>query len=317
MVPMPTCTKLAQSLAHNRSTLKSHHFFQLAALSALWGASFLFIRMASPLLGPSVLAFLRIGLATLTLGLLLRLLRKPWPLAHWRELGVLGLLSVAVPFLLFAWAGLHLPAGYSALLNSTAVIFGLFSSAWLGEDRLTVRKVLGCLSGFAGVGFIVGLGPVQLSTEVLLAAGACVLASACYGLSAPLMKRTITRMEPIQIAAGLHALALLALAPGAAWTVQRAVFTPQALMAVAVMGIATSGLAYWLHLRIMVHVTPVAAMSPIFMIPVFGVLWGHWFLGEPLGAGLFVGALMVLVASALITGFNPWQEPLEAVDVTP
>lgn len=317
MVPMPTCTKLAQSLAHNRSTLKSHHFFQLAALSALWGASFLFIRMASPLLGPSVLAFLRIGLATLTLGLLLRLLRKPWPLAHWRELGVLGLLSVAVPFLLFAWAGLHLPAGYSALLNSTAVIFGLFSSAWLGEDRLTVRKVLGCLSGFAGVGFIVGLGPVQLSTEVLLAAGACVLASACYGLSAPLMKRTITRMEPIQIAAGLHALALLALAPGAAWTVQRAVFTPQALMAVAVMGIATSGLAYWLHLRIMVHVTPVATMSPIFMIPVFGVLWGHWFLGEPLGAGLFVGALMVLVASALITGFNPWQEPLEAVDVTP
>lgn len=317
MVPMPTCTKLAQSLAHNRSTLKSHHFFQLAALSALWGASFLFIRMASPLLGPSVLAFLRIGLATLTLGLLLRLLRKPWPLAHWRELGVLGLLSVAVPFLLFAWAGLHLPAGYSALLNSTAVIFGLFSSAWLGEDRLTVRKVLGCISGFAGVGFIVGLGPVQLSTEVLLAAGACVLASACYGLSAPLMKRAITRMEPIQIAAGLHALALLALAPGAAWTVQRAVFTPLALMAVAVMGIATSGLAYWLHLRIMVHVTPVAAMSPIFMIPVFGVLWGHWFLGEPLGAGLFVGALMVLVASALITGFNPWQEPLEAVDVTP
>lgn len=314
---MPTCTKLAQSLAHNRSTLKSHHFFQLAALSALWGASFLFIRMASPLLGPSVLAFLRIGLATLTLGLLLRLLRKPWPLAHWRELGVLGLLSVAVPFLLFAWAGLHLPAGYSALLNSTAVIFGLFSSAWLGEDRLTVRKVLGCISGFAGVGFIVGLGPVQLSTEVLLAAGACVLASACYGLSAPLMKRAITRMEPIQIAAGLHALALLALAPGAAWTVQRAVFTPLALMAVAVMGIATSGLAYWLHLRIMVHVTPVAAMSPIFMIPVFGVLWGHWFLGEPLGAGLFVGALMVLVASALITGFNPWQEPLEAVDVTP
>lgn len=314
---MPTRTKLARFVPHNISTLKSHHFFQLTALSALWGASFLFIRMASPLLGPSVLAFLRIGLATLTLGLLLRVLRQRWPVEHWRELGVLGLLSVAVPFLLFAWAGLHLPSGYSALLNSTAVIFGLFASALLGEDRLTVRKVLGCISGFAGVGFIVGLGPVQLSTEVLLAAGACVLASACYGLSAPLMKRAITRMEPIQIAAGLHALALLALVPGAAWTVQRAVFTPQALMAVAVMGIVTSGLAYWLHLRIMVHVTPVAAMSPIFMIPVFGVMWGHLFLGEPLGAGLFAGGFMVLIASALITGFNPWQEPLEAVDVTP
>lgn len=275
------------------------------------------IRIASPQLGPSVLALLRIGLATATLAVLMRGLRQPWPLVHWRELGRLGLLSVAVPFLLFAWAGLHLPAGYSALLNSTAVIFGLFSSAWLGEDRLTVRKLLGCLSGFAGVGFIVGLGPVQLSTEVLLAALACVLASACYGLSAPLMKRAITRMQPIQIAAGLHALAFLLLAPGAAWTWPRAVFTPEGLAAVAVMGIVTSGLAYWLHLRIMVHVTPVAAMSPIFMIPVFGVLWGHLFLGEPLGAGLFAGGFLVLIACALITGFNPWQEPLEAVDVTP
>ena len=277
----------------------------------------MFIRMASPQLGPNVLAVLRIGLATLTLGLLMRHLRQRWPLSHWRELAVLGLLSVAVPFLLFAWAGLHLPSGYSALLNSTAVIFGLFCSAWLGEDRITVRKLLGCLSGFAGVGFIVGLGPVELTTEVLLAAGACVLASACYGVSAPLMKRAITRMEPIQIAAGLHALALLLLAPGAAWTWSRAVFTPEALAAVAVMGIVTSGLAYWLHLRIMVHVTPVAAMSPIFMIPVFGVLWGHLFLGEPLGAGMFAGGFLVLIACALITGFNPWQEPLEAVDVTP
>jgi drug/metabolite transporter (DMT)-like permease len=275
------------------------------------------IRIASPQLGPNVLAVLRIGLATATLAILMRHLRQTWPLAHWRELAVLGLLSVAVPFLLFAWAGLHLPSGYSALLNSTAVIFGLFCSAWLGEDRITARKLLGCLSGFAGVGFIVGLGPVDLTTEVLLAAGACVLASACYGVSAPLMKRAITRMQPIQIAAGLHALALLLLAPGAAWTWSRAVFTPEAMAAVAVMGIVTSGLAYWLHLRIMVHVTPVAAMSPIFMIPVFGVLWGHLFLGEPLGAGMFAGGFLVLIACALITGFNPWQEPLEAVDVTP
>lgn len=314
---MPVHTKLVHWVPHNRDTLKSRHFFQLAALSALWGASFMLIRIASPQLGPSVLALLRIGLATATLALLMRWLRQPWPLVHWRELGRLGLLSVALPFLLFAWAGLHLPSGYSALLNSTAVIFGLFSSAWLGEDRLTLRKLLGCLSGFAGVGFIVGLGPVQLSAEVLLAVGACVLASACYGMSAPLMKRAITRMQPVQIAAGLHALAFLLLLPGAAWTWPHAVFTSEGLAAVAVMGIVTSGLAYWLHLRIMVHVTPVAAMSPIFMIPVFGVLWGHLFLGEPLGAGLFAGGVLVLIACALITGFNPWQEPLEAVDVTP
>lgn len=91
------------------------------------------------------------------------------------------MLSVAAPFLLFAWAALKLPAGYSALLNSTAVVFGIFASAIFKEDRLTVRKLIGCVFGFAGVGLIVGLGPVEPSASVYLAALACITASACYG----------------------------------------------------------------------------------------------------------------------------------------
>ncbi len=78
-----------------------------------------------------------------------------------------------------------------------------------------------------------------------------------------------------------------------------------ALAAVAVLGIVTSGLAYWGHLRIIRHVTPVAAMSPAFMIPVFGVTWGYLFLGEPLSPGILSGGLLILVATALVTGFNP------------
>jgi drug/metabolite transporter (DMT)-like permease len=89
------------------------------------------------------------------------------------------------------------------------------------------------------------------------------------------------------------------------------------LMAVVAMGVVTSGLAYWAHLRILRHVTPVAAMSPIFMIPVFGVLWGHLFLGEELGGGLLIGGALVLLASALITGFNPLQRWLDLIDAKP
>jgi drug/metabolite transporter (DMT)-like permease len=297
--------------------VKTKYFAQLIALSALWGASFMLIRIASPLLGPSVLAAGRIGVATLTLAILMRAMRHRWPLKHWRELALLGTLSVALPFSLFSWAALTIPAGYSALLNSTAVVFGIFAAAWMKEDTLTLRKLIGCLCGLGGVALIVGLGPTQPTREVILAALACTAGSACYGISTPMMKRAITRMQPLEIAAGIHAMALVLLLPGAAWNWPQAHFTPGAVAAVAIMGVITSGLAYWLHIRIMVHVTPVAAMSPIFMIPIFGVTWGHLFLDEALSTGIYAGGALVLLASALITGFNPWQKWLDAVDAKP
>ncbi len=304
-------------MTQNQASVKIKYFAQLVALSALWGASFLLIRVASPLLGPNVLAALRIGMATLTLAVLIRAMRHQWPLKHWRELAVLGALSVALPFILFAWAALQLPAGYSALLNSTAVVFGIFSAAWFKEDTLTLRKLLGCVSGFAGVALIVGLGPVKLTPQVLLAALACILASACYGISTPLMKRAITRMQPLEIAAGIHGISMVFLLPGAVWSWPQAHFTVGALAAVALMGVVTSGLAYWMHIRILAHVTPVAAMSPTFMIPVFGVTWGHIFLGEQLSSGIYAGGALVLLATGLITGFNPLQKWLNAASVKP
>ena len=295
------------------TSMKTKYFLQLLALSSLWGASFLFIRIASPVFGPSLLALLRVAMATFTLTLLMRLMHQGWAWQQWRPLAAIGALSVAMPFLLFAWAGLQLPAGYSALLNSTAVIFGMFASARMGEDTITLKKLLGCACGFAGVALIVSLGPVEPSFKVVMAVLACVAASACYGFSAPITKRAVGHMQPLQIAAGIHALSLLMLLPGAAYSLPDAGFSWPALAAVAAMGIVTSGLAYWAHLRILRHVTPVAAMSPIFMVPVFGVLWGHVFLGEQLGHGLVLGGSLVLLASALITGFNPlqrWQSPV-------
>lgn len=304
-------------MQHNAAPVKTKYFAQLVALSALWGASFMLIRIASPVLGPNVLAALRIGVATLTLAILMRATQQRWPLRHWRELSLLGALSVAFPFLLYAWAALQLPAGYSALLNTTAVVFGILAAAWLKEDRLTLRKAAGCVCGFAGVALIVGLGPVEPTPQVILAALACTVASACYGISTPLMKRTISRMRPLQIAAGIHAVSLLMLTPGALWSWPQAQFTPLALAAVAIMGVVTSGLAYWLHIRILVHVSAVAAMSPTFMIPLFGVTWGHLFLGERLSSGIYVGGALVLLAAALITGLGPSPKWLDAVDAKP
>ncbi len=274
---------------------------QLVALSALWGASFLFIRIASPQLGPLVLAGLRIGLATLTLALIMRALKHRWPWQHTREMLWIALTAVAIPFLLFAWAGLHLPSSYSALINTTYVIFGCLFAAWLKVDTLTLRKVLGCVIGLFAVSLVVQLGPMQLSPVVLLACGAALIASMGYGLAVPLTKRALGHIEPLPVAAMTHLWSMVLLAPLAVYGAPQAQWSVGALMATAVMGIVTSGLAFWLHLRVMRQISSSAAMTPAFMIPVFGVLWGHLFLGEPLSGGMLAGAALALVAIALIS----------------
>jgi drug/metabolite transporter (DMT)-like permease len=285
--------------------VQTRHFAQLVGLSALWGASFLFIRVAVPAMGPWVLAGLRATLACVTLIFIMLALRERWPWRQWKEMVLIGATSVAAPFTLFAWAGLHLPSGYSALLNTTAVLFGTLSAAWMKEDTLTRRKLVGCVVGLVGVGFIVRLGPVQPTASTMLAALACVGAAACFGLATPLMKRATARNSPLAIAAAIHLAAMVLLSPATLWNLPEARFTPVALGAVGVMGVITSGLAYWVHLRIVRHVSPVAALSPVFLIPIFGVTWGHLFLDEALSPSMFIGGALVLVATALVTGFNP------------
>ncbi len=285
--------------------MKARYFLQLLALSALWGASFPMLRVASPLLGPAVLSMARIGLAAITLAIIMRAVGQRWPWQHWRELTLLSMLAVAGPFFLFSWAALKLPAGYVALLNSTAVIFGTLASTWLKEDTLSLGKLLGCACGIVGIGLIVQLGPIHPTAEVLMATAAAVCASFFFGLSTPLMKRATRRIEPLAMAGPIHAAALLFLLPGGLWSLPQARFTPAVVLMVLVLGMLTSGLAFWMHLRILRHVTPVAAMSPMFFIPMFGVAWGHIFLDEQLSPGIYLGGAMVLLGAALVTGFNP------------
>lgn len=297
--------------------MKTKYFLQLLALSALWGSSFMMTRLAVPALGPNLLAALRMALATLVLTFIMRALKQPWPLAHWRELLLLGGLGVAGPHLLYARAAMHLPAGYGALLIVTSVLFGAFASAWLKEETLTAAKLLGCLVGFAGAALVVRLGPVQPTPTLLASALVCMTGAALSGISTPLLKRAITRMEPLAITAGMHAAAVVMMLPGALYDWPHASFTPIALGAVSVMGIATSGLAYWMYLRIMRHVPPVAALSSTFMSTGFGVLWAVLLLNEATGPALYAGGALILLACLLVTGLNPLRRTVLATTQHP
>jgi drug/metabolite transporter (DMT)-like permease len=288
--------------------MRTRHFLQLILLSALWGGSFPLIRIASPALGPLGLAGIRCVLAAGVLALLMRLLRQRWPeSATWWRLTVLSLLTVVAPFVLFNWAGLVLPAGYSAVLNATAPLFGILGAAAFGEERLTARRLAGCVLGFAGVALLVQLGPVAVDTKVVLAALACTAAAASYGLGAILMKRATLAHRPLPASAAVHVAAALVLLLPTAATANAMQPTPGALIAVAILGTVTSGFMYWVSMRLMREIPASAATSSAFMIPLFGVTWGGLFLGEPVTAGMLPGCVLVLAATALVTGFNPFK----------
>lgn len=282
------------------------HFLQLVFLSAVWGASFPLIRIAVPAFGPLPLACLRCVLAAVVLAVLMRVTRQLWPArAQWKGLTILSLLTVVAPFVLFNWAGLVLPAGYSAVLNATAPLFGVIGGALFERELLTGRKLLGCAAGIAGVALLVRLGPVAVDARVVLAVLACVVASASYGFGAILMKRATMAHGPLPASAGVHAAGAAVLLLPAAALAPAIQLRPEALAALAVLGAVTSGFMYWLSMRLMREIPASAATSSAFLIPMFGVSWGRLFLGEPFTAGMLPGIALVLLACAFVTGFNP------------
>lgn len=286
--------------------MQVRHFLQLVLLSATWGGSFVLLRIASPVFGPWALAGLRCLLATAVLIVIMRAAHRPWPArATWPMLAFVSLLTVVSPFVMFPLAALVLPAGYMAVLNTTAPLFGVLGAAALGDERLTAVRLAGCAIGCLGVVLLVQLGPVQLSTGVVLGALACTLAAATYGVGATLMKRATRMHDPLPIAAVIHVAASAVLLVPTVITAPSMHFSWGALGALVALGTVTSGFMYWLSLRLMSEVPASAATSAAFLIPFFGVTWGHLFLDEPVTAGMLPGSVLVLVATLLVTGFNP------------
>lgn len=288
--------------------MKTRHFLQLILLSALWGASFPLLRIVGPALGPWLVAGLRCLLAAGVLGVLMYRLKGRWPPRQaWRGLALLSLVTLVIPFLLYTWAALIIPAGYSAVLNATAPLFGVLGAAAVREERLTGRRLLGCAIGFAGVALLVQLGPVEVTRDVMLAALACVIAASCYGVGAIFMRRATLTHDALPSSAVMQVTGALMLLIPASLAVPAARPTAGVLMAIGMLGIVTSGLMYWISMRLMREIPASAATSSAFMIPLFGVTWGALFLNETVTFAMIPGCLLVLMATALITEFNPFK----------
>ena len=283
--------------------MRPRDIVELLALAALWGGSFLFMRIAAPAFGPIALAFLRVAGAALLLVPLLALrgglgaLRR-----HWRPIALVGLVNSAVPFLCFAYAALSISAGVSAIFNSATPLFAaIVAWLWLG-DRMTPLRLLGLAIGFAGV-LWVGAGKAGLAPGGSIeAVVACLAATISYGIAPSLTKRRLTGVPPLAVAAGSQVAATLCLALPAALAWPSLNPSAAAWLWVAMLAFLSTGLAYALYFRLIAHAGPANAVAVTYLVPIFAVLWGGLFLGEHLTPALVLGCAVIFVGTALATG---------------
>jgi drug/metabolite transporter (DMT)-like permease len=287
--------------------VKSSDIAELIALAAIWGASFLFMRVAVPEFGPLALTALRVGGATLCLLPLvlwhghLGALRT-----HWRAIAIVGLFNSALPFVFFGIAALAINAGLSSIFNATAPLWGaLIAWLWL-HDKLSPSRVLGLFIGFVGVVFLAwdkaSFKPGDHGVSAGLAIGACLLATLCYGFAANYTKQRLTGVPPLSVAAGSQAAATAVLALPALGFAPQAMPSATAWGSVIVLALLCTAVAYLLYFRLIAHVGAPRAITVTYLIPVFAALWGALFLREDITLSMAAGCVVILAGTALASG---------------
>jgi len=296
--------------------MKARDLVDLVLLAAIWGSSFLFMRLVVPAFGPVAMAFVRVGGAALVL-LPLLWLRGEGPLLrqHWRTLLVLGLTNSALPFLCFGYAAYTLPAGLAAIFNAaTPLSTALIAWAWLGTP-LTRWRSLGLALGFAGVAGLAlhksllggSLQALRFDGHSALAIAACLLGTLLYGHAASHAKRYLSGVPSMVMAAGTQLAAAVALAVPALLT-WPAVMPGAADWAMAgALAVLASGVAYILYFRLLTRVGPTQAASVTFLVPVFASLWGALVLDEAVTLPMLVGGAVIVGGTALVLGLLPRQ----------
>lgn len=270
---------------------------RLVSLAAIWGASFLFMRIAVPTLGPVVTAELRTLIAGVVLAAWFALAGFDAQYRRWRRHYVIvGVIGSAIPFLLWAYAALSLTAGVLSVLNATAPMWGAVCTAVLLRERLTGKRIVGLVIGIVGVALV---SRPQGELHVL-AIAAALLATLFYGLVATYIKRWAADVPSrgmavgTQLAAGVLLVPLIPLWPPAGMP------TLGVVASIVALGVVCSGIAFLLYFRLIADIGATGALTVTYLIPLFGVLWGVLFLGETLSASMLAGGALVVLGTVFV-----------------
>jgi drug/metabolite transporter (DMT)-like permease len=278
---------------------------RLATLAAIWGAAFIFIRVAAPALGPAWIAEGRLLIGGVALLAWFRLsgVDTRWR-ENWRFHAVVGALGTAIPFALYGYAGMHLPASTMAILNTVTPMFALLMGATLREERITVPKVAGLAVGSAGVWLLMsggGAGAETASEATLAATAACLCASLAYASNALFVRRHGKNVPSRGTAVGAQLWGALVLLPLLPVMPPQGALTPAVLANLLALGLLASGVALVLYFRLIADIGVTRTQTVSLLVPAFGLLWGALFLGETITLATIGGGAMVVAGTVLVT----------------
>src|SRR5688500_15894985 len=295
-LPLPTSAPPLRSPSSPHAPPHPSDLLALLPLGALWGGSFLFMRIAVPYFGPLAPTEVLRSIATLTL-LPTRLTNQRARsdlTRNLRRMPLLRLFNSAIPFVLLAYATLNLTAGFAAILNSTAPFFAaIVAYLWL-NDRLAPPRVLGLIIGFAGVLVLVWGRASFKEGGSGLAVVAGLAAALCYGFAANYTKKSLSGISPLRTTTLSLATSTLCLAPLSLFFLPATMPSMKSWLALIALSVFSTGLAYLIYYRLIARVGPARAVAVTFLIPAFGILWGYLFLHEPLTPRMLLATPIIL-----------------------
>ncbi len=273
----------------------------LLVLGAVWGAAFLFTRIAVPEFGPLAMVEVRVSLAASVLLVMVAARRQLGEFrGRWLPLSLIGALNTAVPFVLFAYATRTVPAGFAAVLNATVPLFGAALGLLFFGEGLKSARAIGLTMGFGGVWVLVS-SDLQIEGSTIAIAAALV-ASSMYALSAHLTRRVLPGMPSLVIAAGSLVASVAILAVPAVLTWPATLPSTNAWLAVGALSLLGTALGYVLYFKLLERAGATGAMAVTYLIPLFGMVWGALFLREAVTMPMLVGCASILAGVAVTTG---------------
>jgi drug/metabolite transporter (DMT)-like permease len=291
--------------------MSGREFAVLFALGAIWGASFMFIKVGGAEMQPFFLVEMRLGLAALTMVLISFADRAIWRglREHWRPLVVMGLINCAIPYTLLTWGEVHISSGLAAIYNATAPLWGAaLGLVWVWAERMSAARFAGLIIGLAGVGLVVSGNLTQGTggTMYLLGQGAVLLMALSYAF-AGIFGRHMLKGVPSRVAAtGQLVAGALIILPVAAFQVPAQMPSALALGAVAVLAVVGTALASVMYYWLLARVGATGALLVTYLLPGFALIWGALFLNEAVTLTAVLGLALVLLGITITSGRGAW-----------
>ncbi len=279
-------------------------YLVLILLSAIWGASFLFLRVSSPVFGPFFLIEMRVASGLLVLLPLCIAMKKHHEIiANWRSLFVLSLCNMTLPFCLLAYATLSIGAGFASILNATVPFFTAILAFTFWQQKLSLTAVLGMLLGFVGVVLLMlsYSGPIAANVP-LKAIAAGLLGAVLYGLAINLTAAHLYKVSGVAITTGSLLFSSIILLPFAYWQMPDVLPTGSIWFSVFSLGIVCTGFAFVLFYRLISRIGSHLAVTNTFLIPLFSLFWGNLFLAEEVTTFMLFACMLVLAGVGMTTG---------------